>query len=95
MNLMQFQYEVVFERIGETYRLISYNTPWENERELDDIKVMFEGKDLKNTPLPAYKAVKWEDLGLGKYRAVIDMKFIKNQDDSYDQLFKLTKVENV
>ena len=92
---MNFTYDVVFERVNQTYRLVSYNTPWDNDRELDDIKVMFEGKDLNGNDLPAYKAIKWESLGEGKYRAFIDMKFIKNQDESYDQLFKLSKMERV
>lgn len=94
-NLMQFQYEIVFERLAQTYRLISYNTPWDNERELDDLKVMFEGKDLNNQELPSYKKIKWEGLSSGKYKVIVDMRFIKNEDESYDQLFRLVKLENV
>ena len=92
---MDFNYEVIFKRIGETYRLISYNTPWDNERELDDIKVIFEGKDLKNNDLPAYKQVKWEGLTPGEYKACISMRFVKNVDATFDQIFKLISLELV
>lgn len=83
-------YKIGFQRTASSYRLDYYNTPWDNERELEDIKLIFEGKDLKNNDLPAYKTVNWENLELGVWEAQIEMRFVPNKDGkSYDQLFFL------
>lgn len=91
-NIMLFEYKLKFEKTEKGYRLVSYNSPWENcERELEDIRLIFEGKDLKDNKFPAYKVIAWENLKMGEYDSVVEMRFIKNPNPNtgYDQLFKV------
>src|SRR5690349_362576 len=91
---MVYEYKIQFEKNESNYRLISYNTPWDNDRELEDIRLIFEGKDLQNNDLPAYKVVDWETLKSDVYDVKVHMRFILNMDGkSYDQLFKLVSLE--
>lgn len=96
-NAMTYEYKVRFEKLQTSYRLISYNTPWEDcERELEDIKIMMEGKDLENKDLHFYKCINWENLELGFYECKVVMSLIKNpRAEGYEQYFKTLSIEKV
>lgn len=95
-DLMEYEYVIRFERIAETYRLVHYNTPWENDREFEDIRIMFDGLDLNNNDLSPYKIVSWEPLSPGLYDVKAEVKFIRNADKaSYEQIFFLKELKQV
>ena len=85
-----FEYVVSFERTEKTYRLIHYSTPWDNERELEDISLMFDGKDLTGTKLSGFKTIAWENLAQGKYKIKVNMHLVKQpKSEEYRQYFRL------
>ena len=94
-KLIQFDYDIKFIRNERNYRIVHYNSPWENDRDLDDIKVMFEGKNLQNEPLPHYKVIKWEELEPAQYSAKVKMVLHKTREGPYEQHFELKGIESV
>lgn len=94
-KLIQFDYKIHFTRNERNYRIEAYNSPWDNDRDLEDIKIIFEGKDLKNNPLPLYKVVKWEELEPAKYIAEVLMVLHKTKDGPHEQHFELKGLNSV
>jgi hypothetical protein len=95
-KLILYDYLIRFERLENTYRLLHYNTPWEDDRELEDIRIIFEGKDLNNNDFSAYKAVKWENLERGIWDVSLLVNFVLNADGkTYDQHFNLKELKKV
>ena len=93
-KFMTFDYVIKFERTNRNYRLSGYNTPWNGaERELEDLRLIFEGKDLSGAELPHYKLIEWEKLAPGDYTATVEMILYKPKDGPHEQLFKLKSLE--
>jgi hypothetical protein len=92
---VKFNYNVIFEKKSTICRLIGYNSPYKNsEQELDDINVMLHGKDLKGNDATNYKIIGWETMHDGQYNADVEVTFVPNSDDTYDQIFKLINISS-
>jgi len=90
----EFRYNVIFEKKDNKLRFISFNSPYKNsDQELDDIHVAFYGKDLQNNDCSSYKIINWESLSEEKKEVIFDIKFIPNEDGTYDQIFKLIEIK--
>lgn len=95
-KVMIHDYRIFFDKKPSSYFLSGYNTPWDNDRELEDLRLIFEGKDLKDNDLPAYKVIDWESLEEGSWDAEVKMTFVLNKDGkSYDQIFQLRSLKKV
>ena len=94
---MEFEYKIRFERNERSYRLIHFNSPWKNERELEEIRIMFDGKDLQDNDFSLYKVIKWETLEHNTtHDAVVNMKLYRSKDDGpYEQIFHLKSLEKI
>ncbi len=93
-NYMEFLYKIQFEVLDNSYRICHYNTPWDSERELEDISLMFEGKDINGNLHPTYKTIKWESLSKGIYKTDVLMSFVKDGNkETFSQFFMLKNIE--
>ena len=90
VKAVDFMYSIRFEKTANKYRLSHYNQWHSNdEKVFDDIRVMFDGKDLKGNDLPAYKVISWEDLDDGLYDVSIWMILFETKNNAVEQLFTL------
>jgi len=95
-NVMEFTYSIRFERNANSYRLIHYDTCWENERELEEICIIMEGKDLKGNDLSPYRVINWNALVPGIYDAKVQSIFYRTDPTKpHHQLFKLLFCDKV
>lgn len=93
---INFDYIIRFQKTVNNYRLQHYNQ-WHNsdEKTFDDIRVIFEGKDLKDNDLSLYKVVSWEALDDGLYEVIIKMLLYEKKDQSIEQVFTLKSLNKV
>jgi hypothetical protein len=90
-----FEYKIGFFKNCTHYRLNYYSSPYKNsEQELDDIKVMMDGKDLNGNSLIGLKVIDWERLEDNtNWEGIIVAYFTPNGDGSYSQIFKLKSLD--
>lgn len=91
---LKYDYTIRFVKKASGYRLIHYSSPWENERELEDIRLIMDGKDLSGKAQEGFKLVEWENLIDETYDVKAQMELRRNPDGkSYEQLFTLVSLE--
>lgn len=88
MRVIDFEYECVVEKIGNDFRVVSYNSPYPakmDSQSVDDIL----------TALKDYNLVGEQISKDGKYALVFLSRLVENHDHSFEQVFQLRKVERV
>ena len=93
---VSFDYKIRFEKEGGKYRLVHYNQWHESDdKTLDDIRVLFEGKDLQDNDLPDFKKINWESCEDGQYDCVVKMRLYETKTKEVGQIFALKSLDKV
>jgi hypothetical protein len=89
-----YQYAIRVDWDGTKYRLLHYNSPWEDgERELEDIQLMLEGKDSSGKYHPQWHVVHLNKHPAGKYDLKVEMTLVKKDSGEFDQFFTFLDIQ--